>query len=642
MSITLDPIEKAQPKIAPDASFFPLKDGILLRNPQGTFALTGKGLFSLIEQLAQHLDGKTTFAQILKEMPESMASVSRHVMTVLIKRRIFRNHAIPDSHGLTAGEIEAHKDTIGYLEHFLDNAYSTFERFRRYPFLLLGPKPFQKGLAQWLLSAGASNIMCTEDLIISTTSASHAIPGCLDSIKQVSQNEGFSEAKCILIGMEHANFSELKQLEKESQHSGNIWLAGFITSEMMMIGPIHMPSQPISLDTLHRRLAMSDALVPVKKNSFSDMKILANMIAFEAFKEITGCLVPETREGVVFLDRKKLTTRRSPLRVQYHSKHKESSSSKLDRWRKSESKEVSDRDFLDSLSELVDNRLGIFESFDDLGLMQLPIKRSKIRIRPINEYCGHDFYGTSSESLHHARITVMKTALSYWSLTEPHSSCADQLQPNILLAEHQSTAHGFGVGIHENYQIAFNQGLMAAYASMLLKPVNQDKRDIQQISLSDTREARNPLLGYLLKTMGRLNTQMDIQQVSFSVGVSVCLGKLRHPHAVLNGRLFVAWGSSRIQTVIQLLLKGLAFVQAHYYDELLPLSHSFFPESLVFSDQHRGTLELSNEDASHQIPLITDLENAGFTISEFYLTPDPLEYITNIKSLLIKISIKPQ
>jgi hypothetical protein len=637
--MTFDFIEKAQPKIAPDATFFPLDDGVLLRNPQGTFALKGKGLFSLIEQLAQHLDGQTLFAQTLNKMSEPVASVSRHVMTVLIQRRIFRNHAIPDVHTLSEAELEMYRDTIGYLEHFLDNAYSSFERYRRCPFLLLGPKLFQKGLAQWLLRAGASKILCTEHLSTSELSVLKTIPAHLYEVTQVSLDEGFSESECVLIGMGHTNFTELKHWESYKQKEGKIWLAGFVTPNMAIMGPINRPSQRIPVEVLQRRLALHDLPVSAEENTSFDMTILANMMAFEAFKEVTGCLIPETREGVVFLDREKLTSRRSPLRMGDSTADQTSLPSKLDAWRRAGHIDISDRDFLNSLSELIDDRLGIFESFDDLNLMQLPIKRSKIRIRKMNTYCGQVFYGVSSESLLHARFEVMKAALSYWSLAEPNSVCPKELHPQNLLVEQQDTAHGFGVGVHPDYQTAFRQALIAAYASMLLKSVNEGKRNIQQICLVNTRSTQNPLIGYLLKTMGRFNAQMDIQQISSLSSASVCLGKLRYSHTDLNGRLFVAWGFNIIQAVIQLLLKGLAFVQAHYYDELLPHSQSFFPESLVFSDQYQRTLELDNETASHEIPLVTDLENFGFKISEFYLTPDDLEHTTNIKSLLIKLSL---
>ncbi len=229
----------------------------------------------------------------------------------------------------------------------------------------------------------------------------------------------------ILYVSQDGNVNELRDLNNVCKEEGKVFLPAILFEQVGVAGPIIHPESDGCWESAWRRLHQSAIRSDQKPNIVSSTTgaLLANIIVFELFKKVTG--ISESTNQIYLLDFETLegewlsfiphplvtSTRVVPRPLE-----------DLDeRVKQEENRNNPPHQLLEYFSRLTSEKIGIFHSWEERNLAQLPLSQCLVQaVNPLSEgpatllpevICAGL---THEEAKRHAGLTGIEMYVSKW------------------------------------------------------------------------------------------------------------------------------------------------------------------------------------------------------------------------------------
>jgi hypothetical protein len=318
-------LSEIRPKLRRDVLFFPVLDGVMLRNDQQSFYLRGDSIYPVLTALAPLFSGNNTLEEICRGLePPCRESLIRFIK-LLLEGGILRDQAREESQ-LPENVRHRFRNQIDFIEHLANNPLQRFEEFRQSRILLIGGISYARCAAS-LLRFGL------KELFALTTEADE--PDLSEALSVVSDlaREGI-EAKLTLVGRQGADslgldledlsiavyctdspsLTDMRLISRWSDELGIKVLPGFVLANQSLMGPSMEPKAGgclvCGMFRILDDLGNHDRRNLFRKHLFSPApawtrpaepmaQMLGADMAFEAFKIAIGRLRPQTEQSML-------------------------------------------------------------------------------------------------------------------------------------------------------------------------------------------------------------------------------------------------------------------------------------------------------------------------------------------------------
>lgn len=387
-------MEKIQPwmrlKVKADTFVLPDMDGqVYFRNNEGSFRMGGTAIQAWIEQLLPVFDGENTLESLADGLPKPYQDRICEIAGILYENGFLRDVSTDQPHQLPSNILHHFASQIEFIDHAVGSGAHHFERYRNVKMLAIGSGPILLALVHALLESGSAaiNLMVTDpdasllsglDELVQLYEPLHPFIAIQDLTHQTQSPDALQSLvhsmDAVLYVSQTGDLDALSRIESICRQGQKPLLSAVCLERMGLVVP--MSGGP-DFTTVWRRIHRA-ALEPdlqVSGVSGTSGAVLANVLVFEYFKSMTGVeragrhrfytLNLETLEGawhdVIPAVREAGEIR--PIRVE-----------------STESRALSD--VLSSFTRLTDKTSGIFHTWDEGDLVQLPL--SVCRVQPID------------------------------------------------------------------------------------------------------------------------------------------------------------------------------------------------------------------------------------------------------------------
>lgn len=444
--------QQMRPKLPQDTMFLPSEEGLVFRRAGRTLALKGKGVFQLITTLAPHLRGEATVGVLTTQMPGSRATIVENLMTTLIDEGMLINHSKEDEEELSRVEREVFRSQIEFLEHLTANPCASFRRFREAQIVLCGSGLPLAVLATSLIRNGARNLAFEPDILAQhwTADLASAIAEMREqgvecsvsqrSLSLLDEPAASNQPDAVCYASNADEIDLLLQLNRRFRERQTLFFPGVRLGNAVHLGPVvseanHLcwecallrytdqcPSTEAGEIWKHGVLKTPMHADPWPESSPA-MRIFANNLGFHVFRHFTG--LGSDAASILSLDIMTLESRTTPLlphpqcrfcsgrKMSFTAAAKSFSEEPLEAWNEQ----------IQTIEPLVDERFGVFGSFQDDPILQTPLFRSVLTTsRRGNLFEPSTVAASSLENNAAARLECIFTAATSYALSikAPH------------------------------------------------------------------------------------------------------------------------------------------------------------------------------------------------------------------------------
>ncbi len=315
MNIQLTLNQKYQVKS--DTFYYPTEKGVYLKNNNGSLTLKGKNIYEWIVRLLPILNGDYYLDEIIEKKSEKhREKITGLIMTLFDHGflKVINEDEVPF---LPAAVKERHADLLQFIDYYCDFSEKRFEKYRQSKMLLIGCGLSLTALASALLDSGIQNIKIinTEENPNTNEKLNKIIkhyksidPSIIVHQLTLQENINSSslndvDADHILLSSDRITIEELEAIDLFSKNLNKSLYAAINIQNYGILTPVNptFKSPVIStiLQTQEKFLTQ-----PSTENNYSGTSaaILGNLLTFELFKKITGCLTPELTDKAYFLN----------------------------------------------------------------------------------------------------------------------------------------------------------------------------------------------------------------------------------------------------------------------------------------------------------------------------------------------------
>lgn len=386
-------------KVKRDTFFLPDSDsGVYFRNNKSSFRVEGNDIVQWIEKLIPMFNGKYTLGELTDRLPGPYRDRVYEIAEVLYRNEYVRDVSQDLPHELTDRVLHKYASQIEFLDSFGDSSAYRFQTYRQAKVLAIGEGPFFVSLVSSLLESGLPKFHMLITDSVSTNRqrlmeiVAHARETDIEvAVEEVSlQEEGehfwreiVQPFDSILYVSQEGDMEELRVLQKVCREEKKVFLPAICQQRMGLSGPLVHPDSKGCWGSAWRRIHRA---VLSKEQQFSAFSatagaMLANVITFELFKEITGVTESEQRNQFYLLDLETLEGNwHSFLPHPLVDGHVSSEwVTDLDvRLERSLSKEGTNG-LLHYFSQLTSEVSGIFHIWEEGDLKQLPLAQCRVQ-----------------------------------------------------------------------------------------------------------------------------------------------------------------------------------------------------------------------------------------------------------------------
>ncbi|MBW5446308.1 putative thiazole-containing bacteriocin maturation protein [Cohnella sp. CFH 77786] len=307
-----------RPKVKGDTFFLPDPEGIVyFRNNQGSFRMEGSMIDRWIEQLIPMFDGQHTLEALTDGLPEAHRNRVYEIAATLIQNGFARDASEDLPHGLPDGVLERFASQIDFLDAFGGSGANRFQRYRESEVLAAGSGPMLVSLVSSLLESGLSRfriVACgstpTDRRRIGELAAYARLTDPEVRIEEwayggnVPWSEVVGPFDRILYVSSEGGIPELQALHRVCVERKKTLLPAVFFAQVGMAGPLVSPESDGDWESARRRLHRHEIVKDPLEHAPSSVAeaMLANLLAFELFKSLTGTGVQELRDQIFLLN----------------------------------------------------------------------------------------------------------------------------------------------------------------------------------------------------------------------------------------------------------------------------------------------------------------------------------------------------
>ncbi|MDQ6598470.1 putative thiazole-containing bacteriocin maturation protein [Bacillus salipaludis] len=391
-----------------DTFFIPdPKGGVYFRNNLNSFRLEGQTIYQWIEKLLPMFNGEQTLGALTEGLTGPYRDRVYEIAETLFKNGFVRDVSKDLPHQLRRPVLEKYASQIEFIENFTESGAYHFQEYRQAKVLAVGSGPILVSLASALLESGLPklNVLVTDTVPTNRLRLHELIQNArkIDSdveFEEVSYPKGargnfwkqvVQPYDWILYVSQDGNINELRNLNQVCQEEKKSFLPAICLEKVGLSGPLTHPETEVCFESAWRRIHPSLVEAEGEIQSFSSTSgaILANVSAFEFFKKATGIagsnqdhqiylLNLETMEGdwLSFISHPSVMSK--SLRPGLVDD--------LDVRLKQESDRNEQKDLLEYFSRLTSEEIGIFHTWEERNLPQLPLSQCYVQtVNPVSE-----------------------------------------------------------------------------------------------------------------------------------------------------------------------------------------------------------------------------------------------------------------
>lgn len=380
---TAGALDAVRPLLRRDVLYADTGQGVFIRHADDAFVMRGSSIYRWLSVLAPHLDGSLTVGDLRSSLPEAQQQMLTSLVTVLLERNFARD-SVPEELGeavldhLFAGQIE-------FIRHYVDAPVQRFERFRAARVQILGSGTLAESTARILRDNGLESATVTD---------------------QVPTQAADLAADVVIALGDEIGLDGVRDLARVAADAGVPLIPAVTVGGRTFVGPLLDTVSTTGVDSLIARLGAGldsdegadfwrrlagqpSAARPAVVDQHASM--LGTLIGFEAFRLLTGCLDPETREAVVVQNLETLDIVKEPLLghpadPRATDRVAETPADELraavdvllDPEAEVESQALHEQ--ADGYLDLVRHHTGVFRQFTDLEIDQSPLKVGRVEV----------------------------------------------------------------------------------------------------------------------------------------------------------------------------------------------------------------------------------------------------------------------
>jgi putative thiazole-containing bacteriocin maturation protein len=395
-------------KVKRDTFFLPdPNSGVYFRNNVSSFRMEGSTIVQWVEKLIPMFNGENTLENLTYGLPGAYRDRVYEIADALYRNGFVRDVSQDRSHQLKEEVLKKYASQIEFVDNLVDSGAFRFQIYRQAKVLAVGSGPFFISLVSSLLDSGLPKFQMLITNQVQTNKGrlmeliSHACKTDPDvEIEEVTRNrnkqgessweEILKPFDYILYVSEQGDVDELRLLHRVSREEHKVFLPAICLEHAGLAGPFIHPDSEECWESAYRRIHQSALFKDQPFLAFSPTAgaMLANVIVFELFKNVTGVSEREQKNHIFLLD---LET----LEGSWHSftSHLlvtgQTSARLVDDIdiRLAERLEREDPEkLLLSLNKLTSKVTGVFHIWEEGDLKQLPLAQCRVQtVNPLSE-----------------------------------------------------------------------------------------------------------------------------------------------------------------------------------------------------------------------------------------------------------------
>lgn len=388
-------------KVKKDTYFLPdLNGGVYFRSNSSTFRLQGKSTYQWVEKLMPMLTGEHSLNNLTDGLPSAYKDVVYEILEIFYLNGIVRDVTDDLQHQLPESIFNQFVNQIEFIDNLVDSGAYRFQLYRQSKVLAVGSGPFLISLVDALLESGLPKF----GVIITDSNPTNrhrlheleeffAKTDCEVAIKEVvfnknepnSWRKAVSSYESILYVNHEDNVEELKFLQGICKEKKKMLLPAIRLHQVGIAGPLINSDSVMNWESAWRRLHLSSICKDQELHNFSSLvgAMLANIIVFELFKELTGVSRLERKNTFFLIDLETLEGKwhsfiPHPLVngatavIQIRNINQLLNNSLI----------INPSRLLYYFSQLTSEVSGIFHVWEEADLIQLPL--AQCRVKPVN------------------------------------------------------------------------------------------------------------------------------------------------------------------------------------------------------------------------------------------------------------------
>ncbi|AZV42955.1 putative thiazole-containing bacteriocin maturation protein [Peribacillus asahii] len=510
-------------KVKRDTFYLPdSQGGVYFRNNVSSFRMEGGTIYQWIERLMPMFNGEQSLGDLTEGLTVPYRNRVYEIGETLYKNGFVRDVSQDSPHQLKAKVLEKYASQIEFIENFVDSGAYRFQEYRQAKVLAIGSGPFMVSLASALIESGLPkfHFMVTDSVPTNRLRINELVHNAkkADSEVEVEQvafqkgegrsfwQEAVQPYDWILYVSQDGNVKELRDLNMVCKEQRKVFIPAICLDQVGLAGPLVHPKSEGCWESAWRRIHQSLLQLDRQLQSFSSTagSILANVAVFEFFKKATGVvgsnqstqiykLNLETLEGdwISFITHPLVTNKSvSPRLVE-----------DLDaRLKQERSEKELSSNLLEYFSLLTSEETGIFHTWEERNLKQLPLSQCYVRaVNPVSEGPA-DFLPevicsgfTHEEAKREAGLTGIEMYVS--QMIKGFRDQKDQEEVNI--------EEGFiGIGAGETVEEAVCRGLQAYLEEELKNRKINQRSTMFRVQLE---KIEDPYCRFYLNSLTTLN-----------------------------------------------------------------------------------------------------------------------------------------
>lgn len=398
-------------RLRPSVSFAPLDSGVLFKDWDRSFTITGnRALYTLFERLLPHLERGVARGALLGALPENV----RGVVGLLLDR--LEEHEMCfalDSEREAPADAEAFPQAMAYLESVAPDPYAAFARIRAARVAAVGHGQALFAAVRALVAMGVGRLDCwtappSAEASVDARAEDDRLRDCLRAqalvageVRPIDMIDALAGADVDLI----IHLQDGMARDAVDAISARPLLQGVLGADMGLAGPLRVDRGPGLADALAR---FHGTLGPAPAGQAQRPApvlagLLGNAVAFEAFKHLAGLPTPAAQGRAVMVTRE-------PLAVSHHlilpvpaarsaageSLDADTLASALADMRRVE-EPPAQQALVDALRELADESFGVLALPHPGDLPQMPIFTCRAKAHPTGAGAVGDAIGFADD-----------------------------------------------------------------------------------------------------------------------------------------------------------------------------------------------------------------------------------------------------
>lgn len=510
----MDEISGIRPRLRQDSIFFPIENGVFLRNEKGALTLKGSSIYQTISVLAPCLNGERTIEDICAGLDSRRKGTVYRLIQALLDRGMVQDHIPETDVDLPEAVQWRFRSQIDFIEHCADKPRKRFKAFRESRILVAGSGMPFRALATALLRNGLKHLVlaCSaserehlgEAHAEATRLRDQGVEACIsvtDSASQELAAPADDVFSVLAFASDYGSLEEICRWCRRCHDNGIAFLPGLVMANQSWIGPYMKPGhagcwmcailrmsanlEPANQAALWRGVALGGDWSTRPARSYLPLsRIMGNSIAFELFKALAGHLAPESERTILIQELDTLESSRAaflphPLCPVCSSANPEKARHDLeDMVRGSRDMRPGSEPRNENPPGLLDRRTGIFRGFDDNDTVQLPLYSTSLTTSAAADLAVSPLpvHAVSHESLRAAREKAQREGAKQYASYAPdrrrmvRASIQQLLQRGTSFRAAEELSSWTGGPFYEPYEVI---DWMPAYSWL--------RRDILQV-----------------------------------------------------------------------------------------------------------------------------------------------------------------